>query len=108
MVDADPVHLASARDLFLADDRNVVLRDAGNRARAAPGAGREVDRHPPLVAVVGVIGVERERLRRCVTLVRDHRRVVLVFLERRDAHRGAAFHHVMFLRRRQQIPLTGL
>ena len=35
VVDADPVHLAAARDLLLADDRDVVLGDAGDDAGAA-------------------------------------------------------------------------
>jgi len=35
-VDADPVHLAAARYLVLADNRNVVLRLAGHHAGVDP------------------------------------------------------------------------
>ena len=38
-VDADPVHLAAARDLVLADDRDIVLGLAGDHAGVAAGAG---------------------------------------------------------------------
>ena len=51
-VDADPVHLAAADHLVPADDRNVVLRLAGDDAGLAAGAGVEVDRHSPLVQTV--------------------------------------------------------
>ena len=51
-VDADPVHLAPAAHLVLADDRDVVLRLAGDDAGVAADAGVEVDRHAPGVAVV--------------------------------------------------------
>ena len=55
-VDPDPVHLALSRHLDLADNRHVVLALAGDHARVAPGAGIQVDRHPPLVPlVVGVL-----------------------------------------------------
>ena len=47
-VDANPVHLAIADDLLLADDRDVVLRLAGDHARGTAGAGAQVDRHAPL------------------------------------------------------------
>src|SRR3954462_3075455 len=52
VVDADPVHLAAAIHLLLADDRDVVLGLARDGAGAAAGAGRQIDRHAPLVAVV--------------------------------------------------------
>ena len=55
-IDPDPVHLAPLRDLDLADDRHVVLALAGDHARVAPDARVQVDRHPPLVAlIVGVL-----------------------------------------------------
>ena len=63
-VDPDPVHLAPLRDLDLADDRHVVLALAGGHARVAADAGVQVDRHPPLVAlIVGMLLPEREVLR---------------------------------------------
>src|SRR5204863_865189 len=59
-VDSNPVHLASAQDLVLPDDRNVVLRLAADNARVASDAGIDVDGHSPLVAVVLVLGVQRD------------------------------------------------
>ncbi len=47
-VEPQPVHVAVAPDLVLADDREVVLRLAGDDAAAAAGAGVEVDDHLPL------------------------------------------------------------
>ena len=63
-VDPDPVHLALFRDLDLADNRHVVLALAGDHARVAADAGIQVDRHPPLMAlIVGVLREERKALR---------------------------------------------
>ena len=55
-VDAQPVHLAIALDLFLADDRDVVLGDARDHAGRAAGAGVHVDRHAPLLAAIFRVG----------------------------------------------------
>ena len=108
VVDADPVHLAVDVDLRLADDRDVVLGDARDDAGATAGARREVDRHAPLVAGVLVVRVERERLRKRVGHVRDDRRLVRVLRERDHARRMPAFHGVVILGRREQIPIAGL
>ena len=63
-IDANPVHRAPARDLFLADNRNVVLGLTSNHARVAADATVQVDRHAPRVAVALIlvieIGIERE------------------------------------------------
>ena len=48
-VQTDPVHLTTAQDLILADDRDVVLGLAGDNASVAADAGVQVDRHAPLV-----------------------------------------------------------
>src|SRR5690606_19750443 len=48
-VNADPVQLSAAADLLGADNGDVVLRLAGDGARAAADAGCEIDRHPPLL-----------------------------------------------------------
>ena len=108
VVDADPVHLAVAIDLLLADDRDVVLGDAGDHAGAAAGARREVDRHAPLVALVLVVRVERERLRKRVRHVRDDFGLVRVLRERDDAGRMPALHRVVILCRGEQIAIAGL
>jgi hypothetical protein len=60
-VDPQPVHDPAAGHFRLADDRDVVLRLAGDHAAAASGAGVEVDDHAPLVAVVFVPGIQIER-----------------------------------------------
>ena len=50
-------------DPGLAHDGDVVLRLAGDHAGAAAGAGRQVDRHPPLIGLLGLRVVENlERL----------------------------------------------
>jgi hypothetical protein len=61
-IDAEPVHLPAGHHLILADDGDVVLGLAGDDARLAAGAGRQVDRHAPPVVRVGVGLVQRERL----------------------------------------------
>ena len=70
-VDTEPMHFAAVDDLFLADDRDVVFRNAGDDARVAAGARVVIDRHAPFVIplVVGVIvihrgGVQRQRVGR--------------------------------------------
>ena len=68
----------------------------------------QVDRHPPLVPVVLVVGIHREGLRRLLALLLDDCRLVPVFLERGDADRRAPFHQVMFLRRRERVAFAGL
>ena len=108
VVDADPVHLAVDADLLLADDRDVVLGHARDDAGAAAGAGRQVDRHAPLVALVLVVRVQRERLRKRVRHVLDDFGLVRVLRERDDARGMAAFHRVVVLRRGEQIPIAGL
>src|SRR5262249_22959843 len=68
VVDAQPVHLAAAGDLALADDGDVVLGLAGDDAGAAADAGGQVDGHAPLWPVGvrlagGVLGrVQRHAL----------------------------------------------
>src|SRR4029079_8782233 len=96
-VEADPVHHAAAVDLLLADDRDVVLRDARRDARTARGARGEVDDHAPgvvadLTASFGDLGadlrvVDRGRAFRfeLALLLRDAVRVALEVLERAHA-----------------------
>ena len=59
-VDPDPVHLTTACDLILADDRDVVLALAGDRAGITSNACVQIDRHSPLI-----LSVEH---RRCLDL----------------------------------------
>src|SRR4029077_5299557 len=97
-IDAQPVHLAAASDLLLADDRDVVLGLAGDDAGAAAGTRRQVDGHAPLVArVLPLVAVERRRqtadLRRRV--VGGEMRVLLVLLVRGGADETAALHAVV-------------
>src|SRR5690606_8364843 len=78
-VDANPVHFAAALDLLLADHRNVVLGHTGRDAHATPGAGVEVDRHAPLVAVVLVLRIERDIVAGGVPHVRHDGGFVAIF-----------------------------
>ncbi len=57
-VNADPVHLASAQDFFLADGRNIVFGLARNRAGIAADAGIKIDRHAPFVILVFPFRIE--------------------------------------------------
>ena len=52
-VDAQPVHVAPARDLLRADHRHVVLGLAGDDAGVAADARRGVDHHAPGGALGG-------------------------------------------------------
>ncbi len=64
-VDAQPMHVAPARDLVGADNRHVVLGLAGDDAGVAADAGRDIDHHRPLVwADVGRGMLRIERCRR--------------------------------------------
>src|SRR4051812_34750126 len=65
-LDADPRHLAPLLAELRADDGNVVLGRAGDHARAAPGAGVEIDGHAPAVVGMIVWWIERNRFRRLV------------------------------------------
>src|SRR5205085_11747024 len=57
-IDSDPMHLAPERDLLFSDHRDVVLRLAGNRARAASDACAKIDDHSPCIpAVLVFVGI---------------------------------------------------
>src|SRR5205085_8635488 len=85
-VHPQPVHLARARDLLLADDGDVVLGLAGDDAGIAADTGCHVNRHPPLVAapagllVLRVVPLRIHRLAalRLTVLARGLRRLLLV------------------------------
>ena len=69
-IDADPVHFAAAHHLLFADDRDVVLRLAGDDARVAADAGIEIDGHAQRSRAVGHVLVVRSSLgRQFVVLV---------------------------------------
>ena len=80
-VDADPVHLAAARHLVLAHDRDVVLGLAGDHAGVAADAGVQVDGHAPLVAGVLPLLPERHQRRVVDAQVVDEVGVLAVLLE---------------------------
>src|ERR1051325_5064914 len=65
-VNANPVHLAAALDLLLADDGDIVLRLAGDNAGVTADATGRVDRHPPgrflTVIVLWIKGILLARL----------------------------------------------
>src|SRR5947199_3393245 len=105
-VHADPVHLAAAADLVLADDGDVVLGHARGHARVAADAGVQVDAHAPRVPFVLVGRVQREVRRRILLhLLREGRRA-LVLLQARRPHDGAAFHAPVVLRAGQPVALA--
>ena len=79
-IHTQPVHLAAAQHLVLADHRDVVLRLASDDARVAADAGVDVDGHAPLVAVVLVVRVQGQRLRRRLVSFVDRLRIADVFV----------------------------
>ena len=79
-VDADPGHLAAVEHVFLADDRDIVLGLAGQRAGVAADAGVQVDRHAPGVPGGGVLPVQGHIVRRVVPFPPGEVGVRFVFL----------------------------
>ncbi len=106
VVDADPVHLAVLAHLLLADHRDVVFRHAGDDAGAAAGARRQVDGHAPLVALVLVVRVQRQRLGERVRHVRDDSGLVRVLRQRDDAGWMTALHRVVILCRGEEVAIA--
>ena len=107
-VDANPMHLATTRDLIFSDDRNVVLCLAGNRAGIAADAGVEIDDHAPGIAVVGeLIGIEQRLVRRRFRLVRQFA-LCDEFRQRAFSQNVATFHRMMVLRRGESMFRTRL
>src|SRR5689334_18073318 len=97
-INPDPVHLAVHRDLFLPDNRNIVLGLARDRANTAADAGPEINRHAPGMALINVIPVEGVVCRRWrLGRARDAGLVALEFGESPDADLLAPVHLPMFL-----------
>ena len=122
-VHPEPVHLATARDLVLADDRNVVLRLASDHTCVATCARIEVDGHAPLVlsvenvVAVPILNLVRGRVvlapervevlpRRVLDVmvaVLGELRVGRVLVDRRHAQDVAALHGAVVLRAGNQV-----
>src|SRR5437762_6781074 len=96
-IDADPMHLAAACNLLLADYGNVVFRLAGNRACAATDAGAKIDNHSPCVsAVLKLIRIVERFVRwRFFFRSSDASRIGNKLSQRPAAQKVAAFHRVM-------------
>src|SRR5581483_287182 len=114
-VDANPVHLAAARDLFFADDGNVVFRLAGDHAAVTADATVQVDRHAPGVAVALIFVIEILIQREFVKFfllrlpfLRQLIFLVLEFFERAFAENVAAIHREVRLRRSYDETTAGL
>src|SRR5690242_19889889 len=86
MVDAYPVHFPSSADLLLSDDRDVVFSLTGDRASTATDTRVEIDRHPPRVRRVLVVGIERVLGYFLLLLVAGEIRVASEFSQRRGTH----------------------
>ena len=105
-VDAQPMHLASARDLILARHRDVVLRLAGDDAGIAADAEVEIDHHAPGVAVDQLPG------RQALVRIRDKMSAGLCAAGCADlagdfAHEVATIHAMMCLRGGDWIAAAG-
>ena len=123
-IHADPVHFAAAGDLILTDDRDVVLRLACDEAGVAAHAGREVDRHAPLVervvdqclafAVFRLVEIDIWRGVRVVALLFDvgelllEAAFVVVRIDRGNlAGEGASVHRAVLLRDGDRVAFAG-
>src|SRR6185312_11585418 len=107
-IHAEPVHVAAMIDLLFSDNRDVVLRLAGNDTVVAAHAGVEINRHAPRVIFAAVLlfvsWIERQLRRRLFFI---EVRVLAVLLESRGAHDGpghiARVHGLIALRGSQDI-----
>src|SRR5262249_33773547 len=107
-IDADPVQLAPDDHLLLADDGNVVLGLAGNRACVTPRARAQIDRHAPSVAFILAWRVHRKRWGCLLTHLLHKIWIVTIFLQRSSTNRIAPFHAVMMLRASERIAASSL
>src|ERR1041384_4088834 len=104
------MHLAAARDLILADHRNVVLSLAGNRAGITTDTRAKIDNHAPRVTAVFVF----VRLIQCFIVGRffpgfcDLFWPGKKFSQRRAAQEIAPLHVMMMLRRGEGMFLASL
>src|SRR6185295_8719968 len=105
-IDANPVHLPAVADLVLADDGDVVLGLAGDRASAAADACGEIDAHRP-----GVRALRRRVVKRAGTSIggraADGRRARRGLRDRERANEIASLHVVVGLRRRKRVTTIG-
>ncbi len=97
------MHLAAAQHLFLADDRDVVLRLAADDAGVAADAGVDVDRHSPLVAFVLELGIQRDRPRRRFVLLVHRLRIPDELVACDRTNEIPPLHQVVILRARERI-----
>src|SRR5581483_8317192 len=108
-IQPNPVHLAPAPDLLLADDGDVVFRLAGHHAGVAADARIEVNRHAPLRP-----GLEFQHRLVKVGLGRNlypfgsEVRFLSELIQGAFAHDFAPFHAPVVLRHTQRIPAPGL
>ncbi len=106
-VDAQPVHLAAAPHLALADHGDVVLRHASDDAGVAARARVEVDRHAPLVALaVVLLGPERQRARRRRVELGEVRPRCWYSASVASWRDGPALGRVVLLRLREEVRLA--
>ena len=104
------MHLATARDLILADHRNVVLSLAGDRAGITTDTRAKIDNHAPRVTAMFVF----VRLIQCFIPGRFFLRFCdLFWLGKKFGQRPAAqeiapFHLMMLLRRGERMFLARL
>ena len=104
------MHLAAARHLILADNWNVVLRLARDRARVATDARTKIDDHSPRVPAVFVFIRIIKRFLVCWLFlrVRDAFWIEKEFRQCPAAQKIAAFHLLMLLRCGEGMFFPGL
>jgi len=92
------MHFATAEDLILADDGDVVFRNAGHDTGVAAVAAAEVDGHTPGVAGILEFLIQRKRLGRSFVAFVREAGILFVFLERAGTENLPAFHVEVILR----------
>ena len=106
-VDTNPVHLAPARDLVLADDGDVVFRLARHDAGVAARATAEIDRHRPGVILVREGGIKIVLRIGGWIFLRQTVRIEMVIGQGLHADDVAAFHGKMMLGGGQRVGAAG-
>src|SRR5208282_5210964 len=111
-IDTQPVHVAADHDLLFANDRNVVLRLAGDGAIIAADAGVQINGHAPYIGFFLVrIGLVQRQFRGWLFFFGEVWFLAILFETRRAYLRARAFgrvHGLVALSGRQLVGATSL
>jgi hypothetical protein len=104
VVDSQPVHFASARDLSFADNRNIVLGLARNHTGVAAYAGIQINRHAPGMAFIRVLRVQGMAFRGVPLDLQP----IPIFLQRFGAQKISTHQIVMELGAGKRVAVSSL